>query len=610
MQEFPYINYPGSIVNLIYDLININPYVFYIFWKILCLLFLVLLFYFSYLNIKKEKILKKSNLFFSPIFLLLFCLIGIILLTIPNLVLKAQNLDENGWIAEAAAFLNGAIPWKDVSGGSGGPLTYIGISIMYYIIGELNFSSIRLFNFFFCIVPCIIFFYFTLKYTFKKEIAFLLIIPFVLLFAYIKSSALIAFGSECLPMAFLSISLWLLLKIQERKKILIFILGFLLGLLPYAKKQAVPIGLVVAVCALIEILFYQKQNLKEKIHSCIMLFLGGIFPTLFCVFFLFYNDIFSEFWLDDIIYSIKYINAQPIGVSTQFSWIYSMAKNSPDLWAIILSYIILNIFCFIVFLKEKIKIAAIDKRRILFLFFIFISSLFSVALPNYWMPNYQVIAIVPVVDFLCQLPGIVLPIIFLKYSNKKIMYCSFFVIIPLIVICFRGNQGIDFVVKRENYKLSKVSQEVLKYVRTNETMTVWGWGMQYHVETGLLPGIKQICTWFEIRDTNKINNQYLDKYISDISKKKPIVFLDVIGPDAFMYSDRKTQGHENFPELNSFILSNYVFVSEIESVRIYILNSRFEKIHRNKLILKYFGFRKIYVFSLNDNIQSLKLNEL
>ena len=503
---------------------------------------------------------------------------GVGVLTIPNLILKAQCVDEDYWICGASLFLNGEIPWKSVSTFTGGPLTYIGVSLMYFLVGELNYASIRLFNLFFCIYPAIIFVYLTFKFSFKKELAFILIVPMIMLFAYVKSSALIAYASEFPPMMLSAISMWIFIKIQKKKKILqLVLLGFILGLFPYTKLQSVPIGLTIALCSFIEIIISKTHLLKNKLTSSFFLILGGILPSLICYIYLFYNNALLDFWADNILFNLSYTKEE-ITSKVKFFDIYLMALQMPELWVMIYCFCVLCFLSLFILHLNKKKIVSSELKILIYLFIIFLSSLISVALHGRFFGHYQTLAIVPFIIFAGHLIGITIPVAISNHTKNQILIFLLLAFIPLSLLWFRGNQGIDFVNKKGNYSLSPIAKEILLYGKPNETLTSWGWGIEYNVETGLIPGIKPMTCWYEIRDTNKIANPYLDSYISNITAYRPIIFIDAVGPHSFMYNNRMRQGHENFYLLDNFIEENYKLVSEIDSVRIYVLNNRYNQI--------------------------------
>jgi hypothetical protein len=103
-------------------------------------------------------------------------------------------------------------------------------------------------------------------------------------------------------------------------------------------------------------------------------------------------------------------------------------------------------------------------------------------------------------------------------------------------------------------------------------MCVWGWASEYYVQTGAYPATHELEVENFIRGGPY--NRFRPRYLSDIKRNKPVVFVDAVSPDGFFFKDRATQGHEMFPELAAYIQDNYVLKEEISGVRIYVIKAR------------------------------------
>ena len=116
---------------------------------------------------------------------------------------------------------------------------------------------------------------------------------------------------------------------------------------------------------------------------------------------------------------------------------------------------------------------------------------------------------------------------------------------------------------------SEVAKKIREYAQPNERMTIWGWMNHYYVETGLIQGTRQADSDAQISGS-KQQDYYLKKYVSDLIRNKPVIFVDAVGPKSFHFNNA-AQRHDNFPIVKAVIDAAYDFVAEIEGVRIYVL---------------------------------------
>jgi hypothetical protein len=121
---------------------------------------------------------------------------------------------------------------------------------------------------------------------------------------------------------------------------------------------------------------------------------------------------------------------------------------------------------------------------------------------------------------------------------------------------------------------SEVVNEALKYTTSQKDyMVVWGWQCRYYVEAALPQGTAENHSERSIFD-HPLRAQYRARYIKDLYRTQPIVFIDAVGKNSLWVQDVKTQGYESFPELKTFIEENYVFKGSIGGDRLFIRKDR------------------------------------
>jgi hypothetical protein len=130
---------------------------------------------------------------------------------------------------------------------------------------------------------------------------------------------------------------------------------------------------------------------------------------------------------------------------------------------------------------------------------------------------------------------------------------------------FRKTQG--------RLQQTAVSQAILSHAHTGEDLGIWGWSPKFWVQTGLVQATRDGETSRQL-DLTSSRNLYRARYMTDLKKSRPPVFIDAVGKGNFEFSDRYEDGHETFGDLNDFIKVNYREVQDLDGTRIYVRNDR------------------------------------
>jgi hypothetical protein len=120
---------------------------------------------------------------------------------------------------------------------------------------------------------------------------------------------------------------------------------------------------------------------------------------------------------------------------------------------------------------------------------------------------------------------------------------------------------------------SGVSREILQHARPGESLGVWGWMPVFWAETGLIQATRDGNASRQI-EPHLGRDYYRTRFLRDIDRSRPPVFVDAVGPGNFLYEDRAQEAHETFPELRDYIAANYHFVVEVGGSRVYVRNDR------------------------------------
>ncbi len=130
--------------------------------------------------------------------------------------------------------------------------------------------------------------------------------------------------------------------------------------------------------------------------------------------------------------------------------------------------------------------------------------------------------------------------------------------------------------------LSPVAKEVLKYALPGERLVVWGWMCSYYVETRMPQGVAENHSQRSVLFKPMLK-QYQQRYISDVLRSFPPVFVDAVGTHDLWLTDRLTQGHEIIEPLRRFIATNYCYMGMVDDTRIYVRRDRINGCQPEKL---------------------------
>lgn len=578
------INYPGSITLFLYKIISISPVAFTIAWKSLFALITFILIGTTLFKIQypqKVDQMKRFKWVFSPTAFILILCVGVFVLRIPNLILPEIYPDETQWIAASITYHHGAVFWKSISGATGGPLIYA-LPTMMWPIG-LNYTSIRLFGLLFCVLPSIYLVWKTLQLLFGERPARLCLTILFIFFASMNILCFVDYNSEHIAILFTTIATYLLfsfIKVDTHafRKLIFF--GITLGLVPYAKLQAVPIGFCIGALGIFEILHLQNRSYKKKAALLFTLFSSALLPSVFFALYLTAHNCWGDFLDDYIMTNFRYAAhgipgfVNPLHGLNKLAILPRMIQKEPFLLFFVGAQLLVTLVVIIEGFKWKRLGAVLFDRILWWCLLITLSAYISIVAHGNTYLHYSYFFVLPFALLTGSIVGKVMEGYTMNW--RAISSKALFIIISLYIfpVLRHSIWAVDFVSEKTGYPLSAVSKAILKYSHRDEQMSIWGIAMHYYVETGLLQGNKYGSALYAILDAQDDQPAY-EEYVEEIKVNKPVVFLDVMGPNSHHLPDPKSKyRHEHFPKINEYISKNYKEVGEFDGERLYIANER------------------------------------
>lgn len=462
---------------------------------------------------------------------------------------KGLNQDESQMLAQALTLRQNPVLFESVDTTTGGPLSS-------YLLAFVNIFGLSL-DFFTAhllatalVIGSIILLYKASEKLFGSTASVLAIIPIIVFEALTQETDFVHYSSELMPLLIISLMLYSYAKNTNSS---IFFLGFLSVLTIFGKLQALPIAGIIAIYALAETIF------NKQFKKSLLLIGGGILGLgLFSLLF------WSWGVFDDVIdyYFIRNITAhtaeRPLYVSILHFPAF-VAKNFDFLSIAILPLltIVLN--------KNWSKKISLHGGFIISLLLV---SIFSVVRTGSEYLHYLQLLIPTIV--------LVSSLLWSRIElNKPTALNIKLIPFVLLAIYFIGNVVYKKFTKQhinkyptQDLTLSAVSKEILKHAKSGEKLVVWGWNCDYYVETQMPQGTQENHIPYVVLP-HKMQPEERQKFMNDISRNKPKIFIDAVGKNSHWFNDKEKFKHENFRELKEYIENNYILVNFVDDVRIY-----------------------------------------
>ncbi len=502
-----------------------------------------------------------SNSIFTAASLLL-----IVIARLPSVLFNRElNADESQVISHAITLLQDPVYWRSVDGTTIGPLNNYLLVIPGLLGFTIDYSTSRFMGLL-CVIGSLFFFRKTIQILYGEKISRLALLFPLFFLAFTYHSDFLHYSSEQLPLFLLSVALYLLIRVYQMQATVpahAYLLGLATGMVPFAKLQAVPPALVLALAG--TFICYRAFRIQRSYKSLTAILAGGIsFPVLVLLF-----VIFNGLWADFLTFYIEG-NAIYAG-GNNFTEIPATFLNllslSQDYYVYFILFLVLLAVGGIVLPDFKRKSSFILQVSLLY----FLASLYAITKSENAFVHYLNLGIYPVAFCLAHFIS--------KRSDRWFQYGAWVLLIWFVANDLQNPnrfQELKTRISARGIHQSPVVEALLPYTRTGDYMVVWGWQCRYYVEAGLAQGTAENHSERSIFD-HPLRQQYRDRYMQDLHRNKPVVFIDAVGKNSLWVQDKTSQGYESFPGLAGYITENYVFQGEIDGDRLFIRKDRINK---------------------------------
>ena len=498
--------------------------------------------------------------------------------------------DESQFIAEAAKLRSDPLFWRSVDGSTHGPLTDWPLVVASFLRGSLDYTAARV------VSALMVWIELTCAWLifrhFYKSVASVLVLPLLCAHAFTDLWRFVAYCSEHIPNAlfalgccFLALS-WGSSGAGFPRRGRLFAAGVFFGAIPFAKLQGAPIAAVGIAAGMWFLIADRSLNWHQRRRSLLSFVIGvATIPGIIMVVVLI-GGIWSDFFNSYILDNIRYAGANKFPPEHTFTW-----SEAPRMLITLGAYaqnfnlFILGLTAF--GLGGSLLFPFFAKWRQSWIIFSAVATIVACAAamaPGRPYLHYLQLIIFPVGLFGGLVAGAVVQDVEFRSLSPlllravRVFGVSGFLICGVIPqVWWRAMESPKLVGRFTETQgalaQSEVSREILRHGTPGERLAIWGYMPVFWVETGLIEATRDAETSHQI-EPNEYRDYYRDRFLQDLLRCQPPVFIDAVGAGNFAYEDRNEFAHETFPELTDYLGNNYHLVGDIEGTRIYVRNDR------------------------------------
>lgn len=509
-----------------------------------------------------------------------FILILLVLLAGRWPILCASNFlnpDESQQIAGGITLLHDPVFWRSVDGATAGPVNFYLLSLPGVLGFSVNYFTARLTGLI-LIFGGIWFTYRTVRLAHPHLPALLGSTPLLLFFAWVTDGDLVHFSTEHAPIFLISCSIYYLLRPlfqQEQTRKINYswaIAGLSTGLMPWAKLQSSVAMLALTATALLISWRDQSLSVSNRWSRLASFLIALLAPSLFFLLTLAITGVFNDFYQSYIVSNFVYVQSG----SPLKEVIQSFIDNTRDTGSfpslvIVTGASIIAVIVNCVMRKERPSLLLVFSGL-----WVVLGVCTSLS-PRRGFPHYLLFMTMPMGFFIaaafCEIWKEDHPL-----KSRQVLKVAVFCLVGVgVILGFRQKTSLPFTIGGLVYhwraELSSTGNAVQPYIKKGDRLAVWGWYPHLHVELGIPQATRDAHSNRAIEPTPQ-RAYYQQRYLSDLKLNRPAVFVDAVGPDGFLYFDRKQFGHEFLPDLRTYISRNYTLVADVGMSRVYVRRDR------------------------------------
>jgi hypothetical protein len=511
----------------------------------------------------------------------------------------AINPDEAQMLAQAITYQNHPIPWRDVDGTTSGPINSYALLWCVTIGLHPGYSTARLTGMF-CALGMLMFLFLAGRRIAGDVGARIALMPIFLFLCFTQAPDFIHYSSEQVSLLFLGCAIYLMTRLHGRPGSLFLnvSLGFVLGMLPYAKLQSTLPGAFLGFASAWILWTSARGNVRQALARVMILIAAALLPSILILSVVLAAGAMNDFWQSYIqmarTYGPVYSSIKEGLKARSSAVVHLFAPNSGVGIPIFLTAIWPAMVALLI-LVRKLKLTRVTRDwlllAILFLGVILVTILFTgfsfVHYDLYLLPGLYLVMLVHLRALRTGLRSDVW-----KYNRPQRVRCataacfSLVFVLPAFALSSSANQDKSWVqgygvtcLKTQFFRQKsdgKMIRAVLEVRPPGWRMAIWGWASEYSAETGTPLGTRDSISQFLILP-GPLQNYYRQRYLQDMENNRPELFLEATGPANFAFVDTALDGINSFPQLAKLIFERYRVYREIDGMRLFLRSDFFSE---------------------------------
>jgi len=478
------------------------------------------------------------------------------------------NPDESSFIAQALGYARHWLPFSQ-DGVTSGPLnSYV---LMWPMLAgkPLSYLTIRLTGLV-CVFITLVFSIKTLSAIVGENRSLPLALPLIAFYLFAYRPDFVHYSSEHLPVALFAISLWLTTVLWKHMNgRAAFVLGIILGAIPFSKLQAAPLAVYLFFVAL-GLIWSKKGKSGDKqtaARTLACLVTGTASTPLFLGIVVIANGMLGDVFQRYIVSPWHYgTNIRWYQIGTHVHMAIQLLKHGLEFTIYFLGMLICaGLGVALLGLARMKRITRSWWVGFILIFGYFFLAWWVVLKPNLAFIHYLLLLPVPT---LLVIAWIVRGgVLFLDRGLIRrfqpwaavLPVALSLLPIPIRLVWFSTNPRIVEIKRGVTVKpFDPVSEYIRKVTAPGDCLAVWGWTPKYYVETQLPPATCDVIAYYDILSYD----YYRAAYLKDLKRTMPRVFVDSAGEMEWGQPLELSRA-VNYPPLARFLADNYRLAVEI-----------------------------------------------
>ena len=511
----------------------------------------------------------------------------------------AFSVDEDEFLAQALTAARDPVPWESFDGQTSGPLNTLALVPPAWFGAPLGYVTARLVG-----LGTVLVGLWALHGLLRRafgdgdddedaaRLARVGILPLLGFYTWTDFNDFMHYTSEHLPAALemAAFAGTAALGFANRRRVGAWALGagFLLGMIPFAKLQAVPAALVTAAAGYGFLLARRGELGERRWRGANATFTaGGLLFPLGLMALLVVRGVFGDFWRSYLQMQFVYLN-QPDPTALAGLW-----ERVPDFWAWAwptLGWSVAGALAawplggWRVVGRPGRLLAASATAALA-------ASLYEIYQPHRPYGHYLLFAVFPAGTLAAVVLGVLLAprpedvtrggrVVPRAGGNvgRWALVVAVFLLAGLTPLVVRRARAGHLWRGRLPESLAHRPPEVVERLRAhlsaaagggeNRTMAVWGWWPELYVLTAARMGTRDAHAQHQI-EAGPMLGYYRARFLADLTRNRPALFVDAAAPGAAAYHDGDRFGFEHDPALAAHVAAHYDLAEEVAGVRIF-----------------------------------------